>query len=199
MRHAPCLGAAGAVSLRARAVSSFRTGWSGGRMHGGEAVVYRRERSGREGHRRQSRTGRDAEGVGGVGAWRVLAALAALAPIASPRPAGPAPEPRPQPALDTSAGDSAEGARASALLGRWHRRLPTRLAYSSLSLSSSSPLPLGERHLARSREYVCRSGERQAAQWRRVFAVWPCVGHAHLACVDRRARERREAKRTVVL
>ena len=52
---------------------------------------------------------------------------------------------------------------------------------------------------ARSREYVCRSGERQAAQCRRVFAVWPCVGHAHLACVDRRARERREAKRTVVL
>ena len=49
------------------------------------------------------------KGVGAVGAWRVLAALAALAPIASPRPAGPAPEPRPQPALDTSAGDSAEG------------------------------------------------------------------------------------------
>ena len=32
------------------------------------------------------------KGVGAVGAWRVLAALAALAPIASPRPAGQAPE-----------------------------------------------------------------------------------------------------------
>ena len=181
MRHAPCLGAAGAVSLRARAVSSFRTGWSGGRMHGGEAVVYRRERSGREGHRRQSRTGRDAEGRRGGGGLACACRARRpcphrVTPAGRPgrqaRPAGPAPEPRPQPALDTSAGDSAEGARASALHGRWHRRLPTRLAYSSLSLSSSSPLPLGERHLARSREYVCRSGERQAAQWRRVFAVW---------------------------
>lgn len=160
MRHAPCLGAAGAVSLRARAVSSFRTGWSGGRMHGGEAVVYRRERSGREGHRRQSRTGRDAEGVGGVGAWRVLAALAALAPIASPWPAGPAPEPTPQPALDTSAGDSAEGARASALLGRWHRRLPTRLAYSSLSLSPLPLLFLWASATSRDRESTCVEAER---------------------------------------
>ena len=164
MRHAPCLGAAGAVSLRARAVSSFRTGWSGGRMHGGEAVVYRRERSGREGHRRQSRTGRDAEGRRGGGGL----ACACRARRPCPHRVTPAGRPGRQ-ARPQSPGPSQRLIRPLETRPRGHARAPStavgtdgcrRALHTRLSLSPLPLLFLWASATSRDRESTCVEAER---------------------------------------
>ena len=208
MRHAPCLGAAGAVSLRARAVSSFRTGWSGGRMHGGEAVVYRRERSGREGHRRQSRTGRDAEGRWGLGVC--LPRSPPLPPSRHPgrqaRPQSPGPSQRLIRPLETRPRGHARAPSTAVGTDGCRRALHTRLSLSPLPL-----LFLWASATSRDRESTCVEAERGKRRSGGACLQFGVCGSRAFGCgliltlspfrrVDRPgmcARERREAKRTV--